>query len=330
MANVEIIAVEAGAEGMRLDRWLLERYPGLGHGAIQKLMRTGQVRLDGKRVKPNVRIVAGQTVRVPPLVNVGGHKPTRERTPVSTDDAGFIRSLVIHDDEAIVALNKPAGLAIQGGSKTSRHVDAMLDGLVRAGGERPRLVHRLDRDTSGVVVLARTREAARALGRAFMTRDVLKIYWALVRGTPRPVAATIAAPLKKIGRRGDQRMAVADTGDDGAQHAVTDYRVVDMAGTRAAWVALAPRTGRTHQLRAHMAAIGHPILGDGKYGGAATFISDEMAPRLHLHARALELPHPAGHRLRLLADLPRHMHEGFSVLGFKSDEERDPFAGFDR
>lgn len=309
---------------MRLDRWFKARYPALGHGALQKLLRTGQVRLDGARAKPGARVEAGQSVRVPPL---GLEEAPRERRGVSQRDAEMVRGLVIHRDASVIALNKPAGLAVQGGTKTERHLDAMLDALA-FGGERPRLVHRLDRDTSGVLVLARTRKAAAALGRAFKSRDTVKVYWALVRGVPKPRAGHIELALKKAGRAGEQRVVPADFREEGAQAARTDYRVVAQAGMKASWVAMRPLTGRTHQLRAHMAAIGHPILGDGKYGGEAAFIADDLAARMHLHARALRLPHPDGGQLELVADLAGHMRDSFAYFGFSAADEPDPFEAF--
>ncbi|WP_205042214.1 RluA family pseudouridine synthase [Rhodoligotrophos defluvii] len=325
MSGVVVKTVAPAEDGMRLDRWFKAHYPALGHGALQKLLRTGQVRLDGARAKPGDRVSEGQAVRVPPLPDAG---PEPKRSDVSERDARWLQSLVIHRDADVLALNKPAGLAVQGGSKTERHLDGMLDALVLDGRERPRLVHRLDRDTSGVLLLARTRSAATALAHSFKSRDALKVYWALVRGVPKPRAGTINLPLKKIGHAGDQRVVGANAHDEEAQGAITDYIVLANAGRRAAFVALSPRTGRTHQLRAHMAAIGHPILGDRKYGGEDASLSDELDPLLHLHARGITLAHPRKGRLRVLADLPQHMRRSLDYLGFDVPSD-DPFQIFE-
>jgi 23S rRNA pseudouridine955/2504/2580 synthase len=239
-------------------------------------------------------------------------------------DTAFIRSLVIYKDDDVIALNKPAGLAVQGGTKTSRHIDAMLDALRFGAKERPRLVHRLDRDTSGVLLLARGAQAAARLGKAFQGRQVRKIYWALVAGTPAVEKGRIDLPLgKRPGAKGE-RMAA----DREGKKAATLYSVLESAGHAAAWLALWPLTGRTHQLRVHCAAIGHPILGDGKYGGEAAFLPAEGVPKqLHLHARELVLPHPSGRgELRIAADLPPHMAQSWKLFGFQRDYKDDPFA----
>ena len=224
----------------------------------------------------------------------------------------------------MIVLNKPAGLAVQGGTKTARHLDAMLDALA-FGAERPRLVHRLDRDTGGVLVLARNRQAASALGSSFKSRNVVKVYWALVRGVPKPHRGRIDLPLKPLGHGGSRRMAPARLDNTDAQDALTHYRVIATAGVKVAWVALYPKTGRKHQLRAHMSAIGHPVVGDGKYGGQSAFIAEDLARRVHLHARALRIPHPAGGTLEVAAELCDHMRESFAYLGFLPEDAPDPF-----
>lgn len=326
MSGVENREVAPAEDGMRLDRWFKSHFPSLAHGRLQKLLRTGQVRVDGGRARANARLAAGQTVRIPPLDTAAAAAPERPRQGVSHKDATFVRGLVIHRDDEILVLDKPAGLAVQGGSKTERHLDGMLDALVFDSDERPRLIHRLDRDTSGVIALARTRAAASRLGRMFKTHDVRKIYWALVNGVPRPGRGTIDLPLVKAGKEGDQRVRPAGEDEDGGQSAITHYATVASAGTRVAWLALMPMTGRTHQLRAHMAAIGHPIVGDGKYGQREDHPGAEISRKLHLHARSLTIPREDGGILTVEAPLPEHMARTWAFLGFEPEEAGDPFA----
>jgi 23S rRNA pseudouridine955/2504/2580 synthase len=327
MNGVQLIEVGPEDDDIRLDRWFRRHYPGLKHGALEKLLRTGQIRIDGKRAKANSRLSAGQSIRVPPkAAEDQASSPSRPAKP-DARDAEFIRSLVIYSDEQVIALNKPAGLAVQGGTKTTRHIDAMLDALRFGMKERPRLVHRLDRDTSGVLLLARTAKVAAALGRTFQGRQVRKIYWALVVGAPALEKGRIDLSLgKRPGARGERMTADAE-----GKKAVTLYSVLESAGQTAAWLALWPLTGRTHQLRVHCAAIGHPILGDGKYGGEAAFLPAEGGPtQLHLHARELVLPHPSGSgELRVRADLPPHMVQSWKLFGFARDYKGDPFDGIE-
>ncbi len=304
---------------MRLDRWFRARYPQLPTTRLQKLLRKGQVRLDGKRAKANARITPGQQIRVPPLPDMA-QKPAIKGPGAA--DAEFIRSLVIHKDKAILVLNKPPGLAVQGGSKTTRHIDGMLDGLKFESSERPRLVHRLDKDTSGVLVLARTRKAAAFLGQVFQGKSATKLYWSLCLGSLRPAMGVIDLPLGKSGGPGGERV---QAGGAGAKKAISEYAVVETAGNRASFVILKPVTGRTHQLRVHMSAIGHPVIGDGKYGGEACFIGG-LSFKLHLHARSITLPHPAGGKLHVEAELPEHMRKGWQALGFEERADFDPFA----
>ena len=311
--------------GMRLDRWFRAHFPALGHGRLQKFLRTGQVRVDGRRVKAGARLQAGQCVRVPPgaLTVPDGEGRSASQTEARPSPAGtardreFLESLLLHRDDFVIALDKPPGLAVQGGTRTARHIDAMLDGLASApGSERPRLVHRLDKDTSGVLLIAPDRRAATALGRALKDRDVKKIYWALVVGTPEPGEGVIDLALVKAGTAGAERVRVARPGETDAQAARTDYRVIERAGRRLAWLELVPRTGRTHQLRVHALAIGHPIVGDGKYGGEAAHPGNDIPPKLHLHARAITIPHPRLGTLEICAPLPPHMAESWRFLGF--------------
>ena len=321
MSRVEQKRVSDDEDGIRLDRWFRAHYPELAHGQLQKLLRTGQIRVDGARAKAGIRLQSGQSIRVPPMARTHRRAiPTKS----SKDEAAFIRSLVLYEDADVIALNKPAGLAVQGGTKTHRHIDAMLDALAVDPGEQPRLVHRLDKDTSGVLLIARSRKAAAELGKALKTHQAKKIYWALVVGVPRPEQGAIEAPLVKRGQAGGEKVVVADDGSADARHAVTRYRVIDTAGRELSWVALWPVTGRTHQLRVHMEAIGHPIVGDGKYGGAAAHPGGEIGRQLQLHARRIEIILSPRRRLEIEAPLPPHMAETWRLLGFEGDPG-DPF-----
>jgi len=326
MSGVTTREISPADAGMRLDRWFKNEFPTLSFGQMSKLLRTGQVRVNGKRVKGNARLGVGDMIRVPPM-NLEA-APDRERAarPLSKDDIRAAREMVIYQDDELVALNKPAGLAVQGGTGTARHVDGLLPALkAKNDPDNPRLVHRLDKDTSGVLVVARTAPAARRLTRAFRDKQCHKIYWALVKGVPKIPEGKIDAPLGKGAIGGaKEKMHI---GDEGKQ-AVTYYKVLDSAVPAASWVALVPLTGRTHQLRAHMAHIGHPILGDGKYGGAEAHIGG-LSGKLHLHAAALSLPRAKGGVLRLTAPLPAHMLESFRTLGFNAAEIKDPFEGLE-
>ena len=316
MSGVQHREVTAAEADLRFDRWCKRHFPSLGHVQLQKLLRSGQFRVDGKRVTAATRMQPGQTVRVPPgaaepaAAGDGGRPPIRRG--LSEADARFIKSLVIHDDADIVVLAKPAGLAVQGGSKTTRHIDGMLDAL-SVKGERPKLVHRLDRDTSGILVLARDAVVARELMHAFQQHSIRKLYWAIVLGRPDRNAGLIDLGLGKAGPDGRERMT-PDALD--AKRAQTDFRVIARAGKVAAWVGLVPLTGRTHQLRAHMQAIGTPILGDRKYGTEAALERAATAPEgLMLHAREIEIPRRRGAPLRVTAEAPRHFVEGLAWLG---------------
>jgi 23S rRNA pseudouridine955/2504/2580 synthase len=323
MSTVQTIAVTADEAEIRLDRWFKRHFPGLAHGRLEKLLRTGQVRLDGRRAGAGDRVAPGQLVRVPPL---GESKPLPAAPAVSLQrgDATLLQRAVLHRDDAVIVIDKPAGLAVQGGTNSERHVDALLDTLRFGAAERPRLVHRLDKDTSGVLVLARTQAAAAKLAALFRSKAVRKVYWAVTAGVPKPRRGRIDQPLAKLMGRAGERV-VAD--EEEGKRAVTFYRTVSHAGDKIAWLALEPVTGRTHQLRAHMAGIGTPILGDGKYGGTAAHPAGvPQARQLHLHARALSLPHPDGTRLTVTAPLPPHMRATFAFFGFEEGEERDPFA----
>ncbi len=310
MSGVQTVEVTAADADTRLDRWLLRRYPGLGYGRAQKLCRTGQVRIDGHRAAPGARLSAGQRIRVPPMPPVAA---PATRPPPDAADVAWIESRILHQDETLVVIDKPAGLAVQGGTGQHRHIDAIAVAL-SGGGEPLRLVHRLDKDTSGVLVLARGTKAAARLSREFRLGRARKTYWALVAGVPKPRAGEIAVPLGKRGGPAGERV-VPDP--KAGKSALTRYRVLDRAGDRAAWLALSPLTGRTHQLRVHCAELGTPILGDGKYGGKAAFLTGlRGGDRLQLHARELIVPHPAGGQLSVTAPLPDHMKATFAQLGF--------------
>ena len=320
MAGVETREVDADEAGMRLDRWFKQHYPGLGFGALQKMLRTGQVRVDGGRVKADARLAAGQSVRVPPMPDEG----TAARAPVGAStirhrpDGDALAAMLLHEDERLFVFNKPSGLATQGGSGVSRHVDGMLESWRNRKGEKPRLVHRLDRDTSGVLVVARTRRAAQSLTAAFRRRETEKVYWALVKGVPNRDEGRVSNYLQKIQTPDGDRMRVARHGDEGADHAVTRWRVVERVAQRLAWLEMRPETGRTHQLRIHAADMGHPIIGDPKY-----FEADHnwdfpggIQNRLHLHARRLRVRLEDG-PLDVTAPLPPHMRQSWNLLGLE-------------
>ena len=323
MSDTPDTVTVAGEDGaVRLDRWFKRHYPALGHSRLERLLRTGRIRVDGKRAHSGDRVATGQAIRIPPLDEMSAPTPHVTRQ-VSAGDEAMLRDAVLHRDDAVIVLNKPPGLAVQGGSGTERHLDGMLEALCFGSEVRPRLVHRLDKETSGVLVLARTVTAAAFLTRAFREKTTRKIYWAIVVGLPKLRQGRIDLALAKLpGLEGERVRADAEDG----KRAVTHYRVVDSVGTRASWVALLPITGRTHQLRAHCAAIGTPILGDAKYGAAAAHLAGVPGgKRVHLHARALSIPHPLGGSLRVTAPLPRHMRQSWEFFGF-ADEGEDPFA----
>ena len=346
MSGVQTIRVTEEDGEQRLDRWLRKRFPHVSQVAIEKLCRTGQLRVDGGRVKGATRVQPGQEVRIPPMPEPG---PARERSErplgpqVNHADEQMIQEAVLWKDEHIIALNKPPGLPSQGGSGLGgRHVDGLTTALMFGYKERPKLVHRLDKDTSGILLLARTDRIARALSEAFRLRSTRKIYWAAVAGVPHPRMGTIRYGLVKGGHRGgDEKMIAVHPRDidktEGAKRATTDYAVLDALGTRASWCALVPITGRTHQLRAHMAELGHPIIGDGKYGGSGqenlgdgwgAQLGGEISKKLHLHARSLTFDHPiTKKRITLTAPLAEHMSRTWKSLGWhENDVPADPFA----
>jgi len=314
MGDVKSLTVGVGEDGVRLDRWLRRRWPHLGQTQIHKLARSGQLRVDGGRIKADTRLEAGQVVRVPPLPEVA---PPRKEG-LSRDDIRFAHSLALYEDDEVLILNKPAGLAVQGGTKTRHHIDRLLSAWGE-GPDRPRLSHRLDRDTSGVLALGKTPNAAARLSGAFAKRRAEKTYWALVAGNPKPGAGIIDQPLAKIGVGDRELVTPVPAKDPRAEAAVTLYATVSRAGPRAAWVALRPLTGRTHQLRAHMRALGHAILGDPKYNSEAAI--EVAGPlKLQLHARRLVIPHPSRGLIDVEAPLSAEMQAGFARFGFDEHE----------
>ncbi|MDX2204456.1 MAG: RluA family pseudouridine synthase [Hyphomicrobiaceae bacterium] len=325
-APVETLTVSRDEAGLRLDRWFKTRFPQVSHGYLQKLLRSGQVRVDSRRVQANQRLEAGQAVRVPAVVRTPPKaKPSLTPPPgLSKADRDFIERMILFEDEQVMVLNKPFGIAVQGGTGTKRHIDGLLAGMADRFGDRPRLVHRLDRDTTGVLLVAKTREAAAKLGRTFQTRSAAKTYWALVKGVPKPPQGKVEAPLvKAAGPDGDRVRKALPGEQDKAMHATTHYAVIDRMAQKAAWVSLKPVTGRQHQLRAHMALIGHPIIGDNKYeeGEHPALADSGIDMKLHLHARRLVIDHPVpGHaKIDVTAPLPEHMRRSWELLGLDAD-----------
>ena len=367
MAAVETRTVSPDEAGMRLDRWFQAHFPDLSFGHLQKLIRSGQIRVEGGRVKTSPPLEPGQSVRVPPLGGGAGstdvrpsrpaamrqapqdedggsrrsgrgaerdgpHPEVRGRSPSlegrtggksrGQSDADFLRSILLYEDDDVFVFNKPAGLAVQGGSGLTRHVDGMLEALADRKGQKPRLVHRRGRDPAGVLVGARTRLAAQKLAAAFRARSTRKIYWALVKGVPKPKQGRISTYLARGEGEAGEKMLIARHGDEDASHAGSLYSVVEQAGQKLAWLSMRPVTGRTHQLRAHAAHIGHPIIGDPKYFTADTNwdFPGGMQNRLHLHARRIVIPHPSGSgAIDVTAPLPQHMQQSWNLLGFDSD-----------
>ena len=313
--TVRQFTVDVEDDGIRLDRWFKRHLPDTSFTTVAKWARTGQLRVDGARATPGDRIAAGQHLRVPPPEPVRETaRPERERPALTPDQVAFAQEMVIHRDQQALVLNKPPGLATQGGTKTTEHVDGLLDALQDDAQGRPKLVHRLDKDTSGALLVARTSRAAAFFAKTFSGRTAKKVYWALVIDVPSIDDGIVDLPLAKQPGTGGEKMHVDE---ENGQAARTRYRVIERAGNRAAWVELQPFTGRTHQLRAHMAAIGHPIVGDGKYGGAAAFLTGGISRKMHLHARRLRVDHPDGGQIDVSAELPTHFAESLAGLGFE-------------
>ena len=320
MPDQRTFTVSEDDDGIRLDRWFKRHMAEVSFNLVSRWARTGQLRVDGKRAIPGDRLVAGQEIRVPPLEAEPerARRPERKREPLTEEEEELVRAMVIARDPDWFVLNKPPGLATQGGTKTSQHLDRLLDGLADDDRGRPKLVHRLDKDTSGALLVARSARAAGHFAKAFSGRTARKVYWALVVGVPSPEEGLIDAPLAKQPGTGGEKMHIDEESGLAAR---TRFRTIDRAGNRAAWVELQPLTGRTHQLRAHMAAIGHPIVGDAKYGGAEAFLTGGISRKLHLHARRLRIDAPGGGKIDVTAELPPHFSESLAMLGF------EPLAG---
>ncbi len=319
VSDVRTFTVDEDDDGIRLDRWFKRHLPEVSFNIVSRWARTGQLRLAGKRAVPGDRVEAGQEIRVPPLESTPA-RPARvqpRRDPLTEDEEQFVREMVIYKDASAFVLNKPPGLATQGGTKTTQHLDRLLDGLAGDDG-RPKLVHRLDKDTSGALLVARGARSAGHFAKAFSGRTARKVYWAIVVGDVGPNEGIIDAPLAKQPGTGGEKMHISE---EHGLPAKTRWRVIDRAGNRAAWVELQPLTGRTHQLRAHMASIGHPIVGDAKYGGSEAFLTGGISRKLHLHARRIRIDAPGGGAIDVTADLPPHFAETLATIGF------DPLAG---
>jgi 23S rRNA pseudouridine955/2504/2580 synthase len=311
---VQTVQVSADENGIRLDRFLESRFAGLSFSHIQRIIRKGEVRVNGRRAEPKMRLQTGQSVRIPPLAL---EAPPHRGGTRDEEMRAFLRGITLHEDDDVLVLNKPMGLAVQGGSGTTRHLDGMLEVLRDRSGQRPRLVHRLDKDTAGCLLVAKNRFSAAALAKTFRSRSARKIYWALVPGVPKPRQGRISTYLAKEEREDDSFMRVARHGEKGASHAVTYYAVIDTAASKLAWLSLKPVTGRTHQLRVQLAHIGHPIVGDAKYFSVENWeLPGGMQNKLHLLARRIVVPHPRGGMIDITAPLPPHMQQSFNLLGF--------------
>ena len=314
--DVRQFTVSPDDDGIRLDRWFKRHMEDVSFNIVSRWARTGQLRVDGARATPADRLAAGQVLRLPPPEApkpASTPRPKRDRPPLSAEQTELAESMVIHKDSAAIVLNKPPGLATQGGTKTFEHVDGLLDALQYEAEGRPKLVHRLDKDTSGALLVARSAKAAAFFSKSFSGRTAKKIYWALVVGVPDIADGFIDLPIGKQPGTGGEKMQVDEKE---GQPARTRYRMIERAGNTGAWVELQPFTGRTHQLRVHMAAIGHPIVGDGKYGGPEAFLTGGVSRKMHLHSRRLRIDHPDGEKIDVTAELPSHFAESMKTLGF--------------
>ena len=327
MSGVTREYVKDSENEWRLDKWFKIHFPGLSYGRLSKIIRKGEVRVDGKRVKVNFRLETGMEIRLPPLGKDERKAPTgpKKVRHISDADVELMRSMVIYQDDSVIVLNKLPGLAVQGGTNTPRHIDGMLGALQGDKEEKPKLVHRLDKDTSGVLVIARTGKAAKSLTESFRGRKTNKIYWALVKGRPPQQEGAVQAPLdKEPGTRGE-RMTVSDEG----KRAITDFKIMDSAAGKVTWMSFRPVTGRTHQIRVHATVLDTPIVGDGKYGAKEAFVDGAISKKLHLHARSIDIDHPDGGILSVKATLPTHMMESFDMFGFDENDDSNPFEEMD-
>lgn len=313
MSGVQNVIVNKDENGQRLDRWLGKR--GVPFFLVHKFCRSGQLRIDGKRAKADTRLVEGQNVRIPPYTPKDSNAKDKSK-PLSQKDRAYIKSLVIYDDGQIIALNKPSGLATQGGTSLKQHVDRLLEGLANKDGVKPRLVHRLDKDTSGVLLLARSADMARELGKAFKSKNIEKTYLGLTMCVPEIPEGEIKAPIIKTTTGKDKdRVIVSEDG----KYAHTEYKMLDRASKTAAFIAYKPLTGRTHQIRVHSAYMGCPLIGDFKYGyDPEDFKTIKLEKRLHLHAYRLRFPYPKSPKkmLDLTAPIPDDFQSNMKALGF--------------
>ena len=329
--KVEIHVVVENDEGIRLDRWFKNHVPDLKHSQLQKLIRKGNVKLNGKKTKTNVRIEIGDEIRIPPYTEPKPEDKSKPKPPVilSQEQINFIKSMVIYEDDDVFVINKPQDMPVQGGSKVTECIDDLLSGLVKKGEEKPKLVHRLDKDTSGAMIIARNSRSARFLNQAFKSKDVRKYYWAITVGLPELSEGFVDAPLAKTQMYDGERMTVMREAD--GKYAKTFYAVMEKLGKSAAFVAFWPVTGRTHQIRVHANLMDCPILGDFKYGrenARLDGMEDSINDKMHLHARRLVIPHPSGrqnHFVDITAELPSEMLHSYKTLGFNYNTEIDPF-----
>ncbi|MBT4879987.1 MAG: RluA family pseudouridine synthase [Alphaproteobacteria bacterium] len=315
-----IIDITEELEGGRLDRLLKKQFPQLSHGAIQKMLRTGQIRINGKRIKGSIRLEKGQSLRIPPRTSEE-EVPKKKAIYLTQKEKQLLKDLMLYEDKDMIVLDKPSGLATQGGSKTLQHVDRLMEGMIDENGIKPKLVHRLDKNTSGLLLLAKTDKMATYLARAFQEKKIEKTYWAITIGVPKPLEGEIDLPLLK--KRGDIGEQMVVDHKDGKK-AITRYRVIDHAHKKAAWLEMVPLTGRTHQLRAHCQAMGTPVQGDRKYGRRKDFLKgDDISELMHLHARTLKVPMPSGKIMSFQSPLPDHMKQTFKALGFKETDAKE-------
>jgi len=319
----QLHTIKEDDDDIRLDRWFKRHYPGFPHALLEKYLRKGLIRVDEKKAKTSDRVQAGQVIRCPELEVATTPKLKRA---ISEDDMQEVRKWVLYKDANVIVINKPFGLAVQGGTKITRSLDDLLDGLMFDATERPKLIHRIDRDTSGALVLARNRKVAALLAKSFAGRSdnkIEKTYLALVNGSPLPPYGVIDLPLLKIARAENDREQVEVDEEEG-KFAKTEYKVIDTLARKFALVELKPLTGRMHQLRVHMAAINCPIVGDHKYGGGTDEAKSLGVENiLHLHARRIVIPALAGgKKVDVLAPLPPHMKASFQALGLDIPKDR--------
>lgn len=302
--------ISAEENGLRLDRCLRLWIPHLPQSVIEKAARKGLLKIEGDKAKPPQRVEEGQILSFPSFfLNLEELEVEKKPKPLTSGDRKWLKNLILFENKEILVLNKPAGIAVQGGTNQKKSLDEML--LHYDETYTPRLVHRLDKETSGVWVVAKTLPMARWLTQAFKERTVQKMYWALVLGIPQKRKGEVSLSLvKKPDPIGEKVRVDSQTG----LKALTSYRVIKTLSDRVAWLELIPHTGRTHQLRVHCAeGLKTPILGDGKYGGREASLLGHKT--LHLHARRLTIPLPHGGELTFEAPLSEDMRKSFEALG---------------